>query len=99
MIDMGGKEPAPELAGDNFLSKWLGRSVGDLYSQIATTMPAGNPATLTSAQYADVVAVLLQANNFKAGKGELGSDTAALNKIAIKKRAANLPYSTPSARV
>ncbi len=86
MIDMGGKEPAPELAGDNFLSKWLGRSVGDLYSQVASTMPAGNPAILTPAQYADVIAVLLQANNFKAGKSDLSSDTAKLNKITIKKK-------------
>jgi mono/diheme cytochrome c family protein len=86
MVDMGGKEPAPELAGDNFLSKWLGLNVGELYERVATTMPAGNPGVLSPAEYADVVAVMLQANNFKAGKIEMKGDPAALKKIVIKKK-------------
>lgn len=86
MVDMGGKEPAPELAGDNFLSKWLGLNVGELYERVATTMPAGNPGVLTPAQYADLIAVMLQANNFKAGKTEMKADPAALKKVVIKKK-------------
>jgi mono/diheme cytochrome c family protein len=86
MVDMGGKEPAPELAGDNFLSKWIGHDVGELYTRVATTMPAGNPGILKPAEVADVVALLLQANNFKGGKVEMKADEAALKKIKITKK-------------
>lgn len=86
MIDMGGKEPAPELAGDNFLSKWIGQDLGELYTRVSTTMPAGNPGILTPSEVADVVAVMLQANNFKSGKVEMKPDEAALKKVMIKKK-------------
>lgn len=86
MVDMGGKEPAPELAGDNFLSKWLGHDVGELYTRVSTTMPAGNPGTLKPNEYADLVALLLQANNFKGGKSELKPNAAALKKVIIEKK-------------
>jgi mono/diheme cytochrome c family protein len=86
MVDMGGKEPAPELAGDNFLAKWLGHDVGELYTRVSTTMPAGNPGTLKPNEYADLVALLLQANNFKGGQVEMKPDVAALKQIKIKKK-------------
>lgn len=86
MVDMGGKEPAPELAGDNFLSKWLGHNLGELYTRVSTTMPAGNPGTLKPNEYADLVALLLQANNFKGGAAEMKPDAAALAKVQIKKK-------------
>jgi polar amino acid transport system substrate-binding protein len=86
MVDMGGKEPAPELAGDNFLSKWLGHDVGELYTRVATTMPAGNPGILKPNEYADLVALLLQANNFKGGQVEMKPDAAALKQVKIKKK-------------
>jgi mono/diheme cytochrome c family protein len=86
MVDMGGKEPAPELAGDNFLSKWIGHDLGELYTRVATTMPAGNPGILKPNEVADVVALLLQANNFKGGQVEMKPDEAALKKVVIKKK-------------
>ena len=86
MVDMGGKEPAPELAGDNFLSKWLGHNVGELYTRISTTMPAGNPGILKPNEYADLVALLLQANNFKGGAVDMKPDAAALKQVVIKKK-------------
>jgi cytochrome c5 len=84
--DMGGKEPAPELAGDNFLAKWQGHSVGELYLRVSTTMPAGNPASLQASEYIDLVALILQANNFRSGSSELSADPAILNQIQIKKK-------------
>jgi S-disulfanyl-L-cysteine oxidoreductase SoxD len=86
MQDMGGREPAPQLAGAVFLSKWLTRSVGDLYQKIVTTMPAGSPASLKPADYADLVALILQANGFPAGTAELPADPAALNLIKINQK-------------
>ena len=86
MVDMGGKEPAPELAGDSFLAKWLGHDVGELYTRVSTTMPAGNPGILKPNEYADLVALLLQANNFKGGAVDMKPDAAALKKVVIKKK-------------
>lgn len=86
MVDMGGKEPAPELAGDSFLSKWLGHDVGELYTRVSTTMPAGNPGILKPNEYADLIALLLQANNFKGGAVDMKPDAAALKKVVIKKK-------------
>lgn len=86
MVDMGGKEPAPELAGDSFLSKWLGHDVGELYTRVSTTMPAGNPGILKPNEYADLIALLLQANNFKSGAADMKPDAAALKKVVIKKK-------------
>ncbi|MEQ9447359.1 MAG: cytochrome c, partial [Rhodospirillaceae bacterium] len=80
---MSGKEPAPELVGDMFMSKWYGLSVGDLFIRIASTMPVSNPGLLTEQQYADLVALMLEANNFPAGDDDLSADQAFMDGIAI----------------
>jgi mono/diheme cytochrome c family protein len=83
--DMGGKEPAPQLAGDQFLSRWLTRSVGDLYQKV-TTMPAGKPGSLKPSEYIDLVALILQANDFPAGNSDLRPEANDLNLIKINKK-------------
>lgn len=80
---MTGKEPAPELAGDLFMSKWEGMSVGDLFIRITSTMPVSNPGILSEEQYTELVALLLQANNFPAGKEDLKSDQDFMDGIRI----------------
>ena len=80
---MTGKEPAPELAGDTFMSKWIGMSVGDMFIRISTTMPVSNPGLLSEEQYSDLVALLLQANNFPAGKEALKADQDYMDGINI----------------
>ena len=47
-------------------------------------MPAGEPGKLSKANYIDLVALLLQANNFKSGKLDLVANQAALDKIQIQ---------------
>ena len=49
------------------MSKWYGLSVGDLFIRISPTMPVSNPGILSEDHYADLLALLLQANNFPAG--------------------------------
>lgn len=83
---MTGKEPAPELAGDLFMSKWYGMSVGDLFIRISTTMPVSNPGILSEEQYTDLVALLLQANNFRAGKEDLKADQDYMDGIGIQEK-------------
>ena len=66
-----GKKPGPELVGETFLTKWDGRTLGELQDQILTTMPNDGSAVLTEDQTADLVAYILQANKFPDGTAEL----------------------------
>ncbi len=82
--DLGGGQ-APPLAGDAFLSSWDGRTVADLYDRIRTTMPAQAPGSLSSAEYADVLTFLLQANNVSPGERELQGDSPELKTLIFRK--------------
>ena len=81
--DLNGAEMAPPLAGATFLGDWVGQSVDDLFTRIHTTMPANDPGDLSNAQTAQVLAYILQVNQFPAGSTALPSDDAALTAIAI----------------
>jgi len=54
------------LAGSAFDTRWRlkGLTAGDLYYVISTQMPAGEPGTLSSADYLDVVAYVLHSNGY-----------------------------------
>ena len=74
------------LAGDIFMANWEGRTVGDLFDTTRNTMPMNQPDSLTAKQYVDLVAYLLQANGFPAGKEELQGDSQALKSITIQQK-------------
>jgi mono/diheme cytochrome c family protein len=78
-----GADLAPALKGDDFILKWAGLSMQDLFTKIATTMPADAPATLTPEINADITAFILQANKFPAGHDELKPEASLLKGIAI----------------
>lgn len=78
----------PPLAGQGFLGIWARQPLSDLFDKIQSTMPADQPGTLTRPQVADVLAYVLQANQFPAGREELGSAEAALGQIALASAAA-----------
>jgi mono/diheme cytochrome c family protein len=73
----------PPLAGDVFLGPRDKQRVADLFDKIHATMPADAPGTLEGAQVADLVALILQANGFPAGRAELPAADAALKQIAL----------------
>lgn len=81
-----GSGPAPDLAGADFLARWEDLSLGDLHKKIRTTMPMIKPASLPPDDYVAVVAYLMEANGFPAGKAALTGDAAALNAITIVKK-------------
>ena len=66
--------PAPELAGPDFLARWDGRSVGDLFELIRLRMPDDDPGALPREEYADLVAYILAVNKFPTGSAEVGID-------------------------
>jgi cytochrome c len=73
----------PALYGEEFVAGWSKQSLGALFDLLKKTMPKDSPGSLKAESYADIVAYLLQANEFPAGAGELAADPAALERIAI----------------
>lgn len=65
-----GNGEAPPLVG-RFIPDWAGTSLADIFEKIQATMPLFAPATLSSSDTADILAFILQANNFPAGSDEL----------------------------
>jgi mono/diheme cytochrome c family protein len=73
----------PPLTGDVFLGPRDRQPVSELFEKIRNTMPADAPGTLEPPQVADVVAFILQANMFQAGRSELATADAALKQITL----------------
>jgi S-disulfanyl-L-cysteine oxidoreductase SoxD len=81
---LGGGEGGPPLAGKEFLEKWNGRTVGNLFAVIRKSMPSDDPGNLSMRQYSDLVAYILSVNEFPAGQKELEREAAALDEIRIE---------------
>jgi len=73
----------PPLAGDVFLGPRDSQPLSDVFDKINATMPADAPGTLTPQDVADLVAFVLQANKFPAGRTELAPATPLLKQITI----------------
>jgi quinoprotein glucose dehydrogenase len=74
----------PALAGDPFMKTWNGKSVGELYDKIATTMPALDPGSLKPEQVSDLVAHMLNESKFPAGTTALAASADPLKTIKIE---------------
>ena len=73
--NLAGGGDAPGLGGSGFMSSWGARSTKDLYKFIATSMPAGAPASLSEQAYTNITAYLLQANGAKVGTNAFSKNT------------------------
>lgn len=78
---LNGTAIAPPLAGFAFTQYWDERSIGELFQYIHENMPADRPGTLTPAQTAGIIALILKSNGYPAGETELPTDEAALGAI------------------
>ena len=74
---------APPLVGPEFLARWEGRSVGDLFDLLRLTMPDDDPGSLPREQYADLIAYILAVNKFPTGTMEIGTAIEPLKSIRI----------------
>jgi S-disulfanyl-L-cysteine oxidoreductase SoxD len=83
-LALNGGESAPPLTGGEFMSNWNGLTVGDLFDRIRMSMPADRPGHLTRQQDADVLAHILRANQFPAGKAELDTRSEVLKQISLE---------------
>lgn len=74
---------AREFSGDQFRTKWNGRTLRELFD-LMSTMPPEDPGSLNPEEYAAVVAHLLSLNDYPAGEKPLPADVSALGKIRFK---------------
>jgi hypothetical protein len=73
-----------EHSGAQFVQRWAGSSVGDLFDLISNTMPDGNPGSLEPTEYASIIAFFLKSTGYPEGKQELPADLTALAKVKIE---------------
>jgi len=79
-----GGESAPPLAGGDFMANWNTLSVGDLFDRTRTTMPQNKPGSLNREANAEIMAFILGANQFPAGKEPLPQSSEVLKEIRIE---------------
>jgi mono/diheme cytochrome c family protein len=77
-------DTAPAMVGPEFLATWSGRSLGELYEKIRTTMPADAVGTLRARETAELIAYILFLNEADSGDGELAPDRAVLDLVEIR---------------
>ena len=75
----------PPLVSDQFMRKWNGKSLKELFDLLSRSMPADNRGSLSARTYTDLVAYLLRANDAPAGTSALPDSPAALEAISIEK--------------
>ena len=78
-----GGEMAPSVAGSDFIVFWTEVSVGTLFERIKVTMPEDGPGRLSDEEYTDVVAYMLDRNDYPSGDTEMPADKAEMDKIMI----------------
>jgi len=81
--NLAGSGPTPGLVGSDFLGRWSGLNLGELFKRVRSTMPKNKPGSLSDDQYATIISYLLSANGFAAGADPLSADRANLDKIVI----------------
>jgi mono/diheme cytochrome c family protein len=79
-----GGEMAPALVGGDFNADWVGLSLNDLFERIRVSMPQNNPGSLSRQQNADIVAFMLNAGKYPAGKTELPKEAEVLKTIKFE---------------
>jgi hypothetical protein len=72
-----------ELVGAEFEWRWRRQTAWHLYREIETTMPENRPGALAPQVYADIVAYVLDLNDYQAGSDELAPTREALEAIPL----------------
>jgi len=68
---------------DAFRRNWSGKTVGELYAWVSSSMPQNAPATLEFDEYAQVLSFIFQENLLPAGETPLGTDVQQLREIRL----------------
>lgn len=84
-VDIRGGEAGPALLGNVFWDKWSGQPLSALFELTRTTMPVTNPDGFSGAQYAELLAFILQQNGLPAADIEMGGSAATLAEIILER--------------
>jgi hypothetical protein len=82
---LGGVD-GPPLAGSDFLRNWLEDDLNSLFRKVQDRMPGDAPGSLPENVSLDIIAFLLQANEFPSGAEELTPVGAVLSAIRIQSK-------------
>lgn len=77
----GNEDGAPALRGPAFFRRWTDRPLSELYFVVKETMPQDDPASLTAAEYVDIISFILQRNDASPGDAPLPADEETLSRI------------------
>jgi len=78
-----GGQFGPSLKGRAFQDRWGGRPLAELSAYLHSSMPPGRVGELNNEAYADLLALLMNANGAVAGQAELPHDPAALAALRV----------------
>ena len=67
---------AVDLTGAAFRAKWNGKTLEERFETIRDTMPLGNAKSVGDKTYMDILAFILQFNDFPPGNQELAPEAA-----------------------
>jgi len=81
--DLSGLDQAPALADADFRAEWHGLSLNDLFERTRISMPADKPGSLDGKQVADVLAFVLQKNDFPSGASEMPAESDLLKALTF----------------
>jgi len=76
--DLRGDSNSPSIVGVSFTFLWGDMTLAALFNKIQSQMPPDGPNTLGSQAYLDILAFILEANQFPPGDEELGATPEAL---------------------
>jgi hypothetical protein len=85
-LDGDAVEEVPALAWDAFMSRWSGKSVGELLEVMSRSMPKDAPGSLSRQAYGDLVAFVLSKNDIPPGRIPLDRDPERLKGIRIERK-------------
>lgn len=88
---LAGRNGNRALAGPRFFEDWGEDSLGTLYGVMARTMPRGKPNSLDPGAYLDIVAYLLQKNDYPPGASELTADRVDAIRVTRKEGPGPVP--------
>jgi mono/diheme cytochrome c family protein len=84
--ELVGTDKVPPLIGTAFEGNWNDHKMGELSERIRMTMPVDNPASMTRAQNADVLAFMLRKAGAPAGQSSLPTNVDQLNAIKYTRK-------------
>jgi mono/diheme cytochrome c family protein len=85
-----GGDYGPPLVGVDFTYPWDGRTLGELYDTMSSTMPpasAVDRVVLQPSDYVDILSFILRSNGLPPGVAELPTDAGRLRGIVFTRRA------------